>query len=228
MDHFIPRQRFSDTIYQNLKNRIENGELTPKEHLGESLLANQFHTSQGPVREALSRLEQEGLIEKIPFKGSFVKEIDDEEILKIFELRMMLEGLALKWFIQQIDSRAIAALQEHVDGMKQAADKKDIRALVEKDMSFHQGIIDAAKSSDLLSMWLMLYSKTRMAIANNNRLPNQDLNIIVKRHQNILDFIARRERDQAIAANNKHLACLLENINKDLTTNPFWMKYLEV
>ena len=86
----------TDEAYKIIKEAIISLKLKPGERLGISMLAKQLRISTTPVRAALARLEQEGLIEIIRFKGAFVAQIDDDDVEEIFELRKLLEGAAVK------------------------------------------------------------------------------------------------------------------------------------
>ena len=206
----IPRVLLSDAIYQSLRSDIVDGAYASGERIGEMGLAKRFNTSQGPVREALRRLEQEGLVATVPHKGTFVAGVLDKEVEEISELRSAIEGIAIKWLISRLAEEDVQTLQGTVDEMKELAARGDISGLVEKDVEFHRYICTrASDSQNLLRMWSTVDGKARLAIAASNRLENQDLNQIATRHESIVKAIALRDVKLAIQANQEHIALLM-------------------
>lgn len=103
----MPRLVIKDTktirkrIYEHLREQLLNGEIAPPEHLIEAKIAKELGTSRTPVREALHSLELEGLIESIPRVGYVVKPISEEEVEEICEIRMAIEGVAVRWAMEK-------------------------------------------------------------------------------------------------------------------------------
>jgi len=96
MDTIVDIRFLSDQAYQVIKEAIISLELEPGERLKESTLAEELGISKTPIREALTRLQHEGLVETIRFKGASVAQIDDHDVEEIFEFRELLEGAAVK------------------------------------------------------------------------------------------------------------------------------------
>src|SRR5512139_1624509 len=83
-------------IYEHLREQLLNGEIPPGQHLIEAKVAKDLGTSRTPVREALHSLELEGLIESIPRVGYIVKPTSEQEVEEICEIRMAIEGVAIR------------------------------------------------------------------------------------------------------------------------------------
>lgn len=81
-----------EVVFEHLRNSILNGELDPGERLMELQLAEQLGVSRTPIREAIRKLELEGLVEMIPRKGAYVADLSIKDILDVLEVRMYLEG----------------------------------------------------------------------------------------------------------------------------------------
>ena len=203
--HPITREPLAETIYKSLKASILNGELRAGERIRELELSRLFNTSQGPVREALKLLEQEGLVTREPYKGTFISKITREEVNEVYALRILIESIAVKRFIDRAAKEDIDKLQGFIDMMKQAAAKDDVPTLVEYDMMFHQYICEMSGSKVLFQIWMIIHGKTRLASALANRFHIKRLDEIAGMHQPLLDSIASKKSDRALDLVNSHI-----------------------
>lgn len=201
----VPRELLSESVYKSLKASILNGELRPGERIRELELSRLFNTSQGPVREALKLLEQEGLVTREPYKGTFISQITREEVNEVYALRILIESIAVKRFIDRATEADIAILQESIDVMQQAAAKDDVPTLVEYDMMFHQHICRMSGSNVLFQIWMIIHGKTRLASALANRFHIKRLDEIAGMHQPLLDSIVAKQGDRALDLVNSHI-----------------------
>lgn len=213
----LSREPLSDGIYNSLYKAILSGSLPPGEHVPELELSRTFNTSQGPVREALKRLEQEGLVNRIPHKGTFVSRITREEVLEVYALRTLIESIALKRFIFRANEEDIRKLQGFVDTMRQAASETDVSTLVEQDMSFHRYICSGSGSKILFQIWSIIHGKARLASAAADRFHRINLNEIAELHQPLLNSIFSRESERALHLIKMHIHYLWDRIPQE-----FW------
>ena len=86
-----------DKIYRMLRRRIISGKLKPHEKIVESKISDSMRVSRAPVREALKRLAEDGLVKLIPRTGCFVSDINNNEVEEIYEIRKRLECMALEY-----------------------------------------------------------------------------------------------------------------------------------
>jgi DNA-binding GntR family transcriptional regulator len=215
--HPIAREPLSETIYKSLKASILNGELAPGERIRELELSRLFDTSQGPVREALKHLEQEGLVIREPYKGTFISQVTNEEVHEVYVLRILIEGIAVKRFMDRAASRDIERLQELICQMKKAAVENDVATLVEHDMMFHQYICEQSGSNLLLQIWMIIHGKARIVAAMGNRLQESNLNDIAGMHQPLLDSISAGNIVKAFDLINTHTRTIWDRLPKS-----FW------
>ncbi|MBW1699146.1 MAG: GntR family transcriptional regulator [Deltaproteobacteria bacterium] len=201
----IAREPLSEGIYKSLKASILNGTLSPGERIRELELSRWFNTSQGPVREALKLLEQEGLVTREPYKGTFISQITREEVNEVYALRILLESIAVRRFIGRVRKKDIETLRGFIDMMRQAAAEGDVPTLVEHDMMFHQYICETSGSRVLLQIWMIIHGKTRLASAIANRFHIKHLDEIAEMHQPLLDSIAARHSSRALEIINEHI-----------------------
>ncbi|MBB6735655.1 GntR family transcriptional regulator [Cohnella zeiphila] len=186
----------SEHIYLSLKRKIMKGELPPGHRLLVLDIAKTFEVSQAPVREALERLKQEGLIVGRMNKGSAVSEITTGEIRDIYELRLMIEGQALRAMMLSQTPEDIAYLEQILERMKQAIDENDSYRLVDLDMQFHGYFYRRSGNALLLDIWNGIKSKIMRFITVTNRdhpgysIPNS--------HAELLAIIRSGDIDRAV------------------------------
>jgi DNA-binding GntR family transcriptional regulator len=140
----------SQRVEQHIKQAIYRGRLKPRERIIEEELARSLNCSRGPVREALLRLERDGLIVTIPRRGTFIRDITEESIDVVFHIRGKLEGLCVRYMRASLDEDAKAALADCLKGMKDAALKADEEEFLQADMRLHQTIWKLSRREQLV------------------------------------------------------------------------------
>jgi DNA-binding GntR family transcriptional regulator len=124
-------------VYCQLKQRILLGDLAPGESLQEHGLAKQFGVSRSPIREALIRLEADGLVRIVPKQGVFVTEVSHDTFKNAYEVRFYLIGMAGRLAAQRITDQELVELDAVVARLKEETDVKEIQAL---DLQFHDRV----------------------------------------------------------------------------------------
>jgi DNA-binding GntR family transcriptional regulator len=154
------RMVLRDQVKAVLLERILSGELAPGDRLVETRIAQELGVSQAPVREALRELQLLRLLDAAPFRGTWVREISDEELIEVFPIRAALEEVAAREAAKRLDGD-VAALEKEVEGM---ANAKDVLAQVEHDARFHQLIVEASGNQRLIELWSSLQVEARTTI----------------------------------------------------------------
>jgi DNA-binding GntR family transcriptional regulator len=131
-----------EKTYEHLKSNIFAGRFAPGERLAEEHLAEELGVSRTPVREALHKLEQDGLIEPLESRGFCIPRDSAEEIEDLFELRTVLEGYTLKIICQRITEEQIATLDGLVDKAEDALRRKRIEEVFNWNTQFHDMLHD--------------------------------------------------------------------------------------
>jgi DNA-binding GntR family transcriptional regulator len=143
-----------EKTYEYLKARILSGRFRPGERLAEEHLAEELRVSRTPVREALHKLEQEGLIEPLESRGFCIPKDSPEEIEDLFELRTVLEGYALRIICGRITDEQIAMLEGIVDQADDALRRKKIDEVFRLNTLFHdtlhEMVADKRRFHDLI------------------------------------------------------------------------------
>ena len=127
----------SQGVYETLRRRIILGQLRPAEPIGEMQVASELNCSQGPVREALLRLQEDGLVNRLGYRGTIVSAITQEEISELLLLRKMIETRGVVYAFDGIDDAAMERLSDLVRQMENAAADDDEFLLSELDRAFH-------------------------------------------------------------------------------------------
>ena len=149
MNEYLPLR---DVVFQTLRQAILKGELKPGERLMEIQLAQKLGVSRTPVREAIRKLELEGLVLMIPRKGAEVAEITIKDLEDVLEVRAALEELAVCDACENITEEQILALKEAADNFRVALESDDLVKCAETDMAFHEVIYSATNNKRLLQI----------------------------------------------------------------------------
>jgi DNA-binding GntR family transcriptional regulator len=156
----VGRTVLRDQVKTLLLERILSGVYAPGDRLVETRIAQELGTSQAPVREALRELELLRLVESAPFRGTWVREISDDELIEVFPIRAALEEVAAREATKRLNGD-VAALEAEVSAMAAAT---DVTTQVEHDARFHQLIVEASGNRRLIEMWSSLQVEARTTI----------------------------------------------------------------
>ena len=204
----------SDQVWERLRSDIIYGLLEPGERIVELKVADQMGTSQGPVREALGRLESEGLVERRARSGTFVTAISHDEMYELFAVRALVERFAIRRALPSFSDDRLDELRQMVDLMRDAADRGQWGELVEYDMGFHLRICEWSGSHTLNQIWLPLYSQIQRFITQTHPLYFFDLHEIAEAHQPLLDALSARNVELAGSRIEDHVMMIWSKIDE--------------
>lgn len=141
-----------EQVYKKLKDSILNGAIKAHSRLIEEKLASSLGTSRTPIREAIQKLEKEGLVYKLPKGGYAVGGITEEDIDEVFGIRSILEGYAAFLAAERITPHELDELEELVKKGEECLNSGDLESLVKINTEFHEKLYKASKSKRLYSM----------------------------------------------------------------------------
>ena len=174
---------------------ILEGEYGPGDRLIEMHIAKEYGTSQGPVREVLRELEILGFVRSWPNRGTYVREAWQRGMLELYEVRAALEEFATRAATPVLRENT-SALWSAIDGMAQAAQRNDVKGVVEHSERFHRAILEASGNQMLVNVW------TGLGITDHTELTMValpiDLAMVAESHKPIV---------RAIEAGDVELAC---------------------
>ena len=141
-----------DVVFKTLREAILKGDLAPGERLMEIKLANQLGVSRTPIREAIRKLELEGLVVMVPRKGAEVAKITEKDLRDVLEVRASLEELAISLACERITDEKIAELKEALEQFRTVIKGKDVTMIAQMDVAFHDVIFEATQNARLVQM----------------------------------------------------------------------------
>ena len=201
MDEYLPLR---DVVFNTLRRAILRGELKPGERLMEIQLANKLGVSRTPIREAIRKLELEGLVLMIPRKGAEVAEITEKNLRDVLEVRCALEELAVQLACDRIDADGLKELRAAADTCRRVLDSDDITQIAQADVDFHDVIFKATDNQRLIQLLNNLREQMyryRIEYLKKKECYPQ----ILQEHQEIIESIAGRDKDRATNVTGIHI-----------------------
>ena len=149
MDEFLPLR---DVVFNTLRQAILTGELKPGERLMEIHLANRLGVSRTPIREAIRKLELEGLVTMIPRRGAEVAQITEKSMNDVLEVRRALDALCVELACDRITKEELESLKQACDNFELAVKTKDVKKIAQADVALHDIIVQATGKSWLIQL----------------------------------------------------------------------------
>ncbi len=177
-----------DSVYHALRGAILNGSIPSGGQLREAHIAADMGISRAPLREAFTRLEEDGLIVKIPFRGAFVTEVSPETIAEIASLRFLVEPYAAELAAERLRGRERGRLNKAVKTLSAATRRGDIPGSIDAHLQFHRLFYEESRHALLLEMWSGWESTLRLFLSADHQA-----------YQNLDELAAAHERLAAMA-----------------------------
>ena len=193
-----------DVVFNTLRQAILIGELKPGERLMELHLADRLGVSRTPVREAIRRLELEGLVTMIPRKGAEVARITEKSMSDVLEVRRTLDALCAELACDRITPESLAALKKACDHFEQCIGTHDAKKIAEADVSLHDIIVEATGNQRLIQMVHNL-SEQMYRYRFEYIKDSSQHDTLVKEHRIIYQSIVDKDKDTAAAAGRLHI-----------------------
>lgn len=188
-----------------IREEIFNGRLSAGARLKVSEIANRYGTSTNPAREALQMLEGEGLVTIEPNRGASVREISEDMLQNVFDLRAILWAYIVKSFVEFATPTDIARLRKHQEDCEAAVDNGDYQAYHKANVAFHDLMVDHHFNSEAVSIirkhdrWLQALSKSEpLNLAQMRRSSDE--------HWRIVKAVEEGRSEEAARAIETHLA----------------------
>lgn len=212
MDEYLPLR---DVVFNTLREAILRGELKPGERLMEIRLANKLGVSRTPIREAIRKLELEGLVLMIPRKGAEVAQITEKSLRDVLEVRRALEDLAVQLACLRMSSQTLEDLKAAAKAFEEILGDEDITAVAEADVKFHDVIYMATDNQRLISLLNNLREQMyryRVEYLKKKECHKQ----LLWEHQEIIRAIEEGEIDVATQVTKQHIDNQVEAVSDTL------------
>jgi DNA-binding GntR family transcriptional regulator len=199
------RQLVTDWVYEEIRGAIVDLRLEPGAPLREAAIASQLGVSKTPVREALGRLEQEGLVEATSFKGAVVTDYSERDLQEIYELRELLEGVAVRAAATAADDETLTALHDVIERSRAARDAGDLAGLADLLGRFDQIMFEQVANVRIRGLIETLRAHLTRIGKLTEEIPGR-VEASVEEHAAIVDAVARGDADGAERAMRVHIA----------------------
>ena len=183
MDEFLPLR---DVVFNTLRQAILTGELKPGERLMEIHLANKLGVSRTPIREAIRKLELEGLVTMIPRRGAEVAQITEKSMNDVLEVRRAMDALCVELACDRITPEELQDLKKACDTFEAAVKTDDIKQIAQADVALHDIIVQATGNQRLMYRYRFEYIKD---FSQHERL--------VEEHKVIYESIVKKDKETA-------------------------------
>ena len=201
MNEYLPLR---DVVFNTLRQAILRGELKPGERLMEIQLANKLGVSRTPIREALRKLELEGLVNMVPRKGAEVADITEKSLRDVLEVRKALEELSVQLACEKITEDEIEELKRAAERFKDTLDDQDVTKIAEADVAFHDIIYTATDNQKLIlllnNLREQMYRYRVEYLKKEEAYPQ-----LIAEHEELIDNISKRNKEEATRIMCEHI-----------------------
>lgn len=203
----------TDESYKRLHQAIVKGQLQPNERLVELDLAQKFEVGRAAVRAAIARLEQEGLVERAPNRGAWVRAISENEAIELYEVRAMLEGLSAHNAAQRASTQDIAELREIHAKMQTCFTNEDLLQISDLNARLHAKILTIAQHQTVAQLIQRLRAQHVRFQYRTILVPGRARQSL-EEHLAIIDAIAKHDATAAEQAMRSHLSNVITALKK--------------
>ena len=216
MDEFLPLR---DVVFNTLRRAILTGELKPGERLMEIHLANRLGVSRTPIREAIRKLELEGLVTMIPRRGAEVAQITEKSLQDVLEVRRALDALCAELACDRITAEGKASLKKACDYFEEVTRTGDAVAIAEADVALHDIIVQATGNQRLVqlinNLSEQMYRYRFEYIKDESGHEN-----LINEHRMIYESIMNGDKEKAAAAARLHIDNQERSIIRQIRIDP--------
>ena len=198
----------ADAVHQALRHGILQGDLAPGERLRSDALANELRVSRTPVREALRKLEAEGLVARAG-SGLIVRALSEQDLTELFYVREALEGMAARLAAENATPSEMAEIRELLEDMDALRQHGDVEALRRLTGEFHQLVCRASHNNLLLQSLQALLDTVRQIQTSTLHGEGRPA-AALKEHRNLLRAIEARDGDRAEKLAREHRRTTLQ------------------
>ncbi len=203
-----------EMVYEELKMQILTGAIVPGTRMMEVELAKEIGVSRTPIREAIRKLEKEGLVTIEPRRGAYASQISTEDMVEILEVRQNMEGLAAFFAASRMQPEQLAELKEVSEHYNAAVHAGDMEEMIKHDTRFHRIIVESCNNKILVQMIEQLQElvlRFRYIYYDNFRRAEN----MPEEHLEIMNAIETGDAEAARKAADVHIDRLKELVMHD-------------
>ena len=204
-DSTTPSAPIRKRVYDDLRTAILSGSLNPAERLTEEHLAQELGVSRTPVREALYRLESEGLIKALKTRGFIVASDSLEEVEELFEIRAILEGYTLRLISTEIDEEQLADLNRLIEKAERAFESGEIEEVFEWNTLFHDTLHEMVQHKKQLCRLLVNMRENVLRYRRDTLHTPEGAKRTIQGHRRILLALSLEDPDLCEKTMREHI-----------------------
>jgi DNA-binding GntR family transcriptional regulator len=231
----IVRRNLGSDVYSIMWDRILSRDLQPSEKLSDLRLSEELGVSRTPVREALHRLVQDGVVIYSPNRGFFVASFSADDIAEIFDLRAVLEALALRTVAAKMEPEQYRWARSELDRLEvliQEADTSEARhdaaaAFLAVDQGFHQWLIEGSQNQRLINIVNGLWAQISVFQRAGTHIPGW-MDIALEQHKQVIDLLLAGRNEEAAVALENHILDMKARVLADIAPTLAFDQDLEV
>ncbi|WP_439630696.1 GntR family transcriptional regulator [Shinella sp.] len=209
----IQRHSVANQVYFDLRNRILSGQIPQGERLVEATIARSLGISRAPVREAVNRLMEAGLLENRTHFGPSVVQMSTEKIRELYAVRNSIESLAIQSVTKRHSKDDIAELRLLIKVMSDRAEENDLPGVVEAELVFHEALWRMADNPYIQKIAGLLFDHMRLALTIDNAAYGSLVDV-AREHEPLVEAIETGNPDKATEALTRHIMSSLETISR--------------
>jgi DNA-binding GntR family transcriptional regulator len=210
MKRFVESPNLRDQTYDIIKNMIIVREIEPGKKINEEQLAKEIRVSRTPIREALCRLENEGIVKIIPRRGAFVADLNEINVSEILLIREVLEGLVARLATENMDEKTLDKLKKALDKVNTTSEEdRDLVTYTRSEVDFHASLLSASNNHMLKSMMEIVNAHLQIIRLRTVVIPERAQKT-VKEHHQILKAIEKGDAHDAEELMRRHVRSVRE------------------
>jgi DNA-binding GntR family transcriptional regulator len=216
-----------DSAYEKLLSLIVDGQLLPDQPISERQIAAELKIGRTPVREAMRALAQDGLLEIVPARGTFVRSISDNQLRELYEVRQALEGQAAELAARNGATQKLLEFVGKLERSRKARTDEELGETYETGAQFHVEVFRCAGNSILTTLYLPIRNRFRVTMSLGRYYDSDWVIDGIDQHLTILEAIAARKPSKAKRLMRAHLMAsyeskqkILKQINREPKSKP--------
>jgi DNA-binding GntR family transcriptional regulator len=213
--HIERPEYLQNRVYTRLKNQIINGIFRPKERLIESHLAKDLGVSRTPVHNAITQLEQEGLVDNIPGKGYFVCSLSARDLQELYEIRRILEPYVVKKTVGLFTQEELKQLQGVLQTGDEALKKGNYVTFLQANRIFHHSFDKKYGNHHISRVLSDLDDQIRRFLSVRFKIHQNTLQVSQQEHWRILEAVKKEDIDSAVSLVIEHLTWVVDILLSD-------------
>ncbi len=202
-------------VYSQLKSMILDQNLKPGTKIYQEKLALDLGISRTPVREAINRLEKEGLVQIFPQRGAYVVQFTEKDVFELFLIRENLEGLAARLASQRMTQSSLAKLESCTQGFREPFGDKDVQRYAREDFKFHQSIVNLSDAQRLIQLVSSLHDHIRIYRLTTRGVADKMKSSLAE-HRQIIEALGKGDPEESDRCMRQHIRRVRDGVMENI------------